>query len=190
MAGKLYVFDFDDNVAVTNATIRTQQGRISTAAYAMASPGSLSLREDAFVEFTRWRTCTLVPGPFFDTFVRALEEKAPVAVISARSHNQKEFRKLLRRTAKLGGQQLNCNVTGYCVNNGGIRKRYGKIMQTAGLKVKVLRDFLKRYPRSWSLGFSDDDPKNLRVMRKALRQECQSRRVCIYDARTKRKSVM
>ena len=190
MPRKLYAFDFDDNIAATDACIRTSQGRISTAAYAGARAGAHTLLADAFVEFTRWRACKLSRGPFFDTFLRALDEKAPVVVISARSLNQRDFRALLRRAAALATKRLNGKVQAFCVNNARTRTRFGAHLCTADLKAKILLHFLKRRPMSWSLGFSDDDPVNLKAMRKALRLVSARRRVCIYNARTQRKSVL
>jgi hypothetical protein len=190
MPGKLYAFDFDDNIAITDAQIRTTHGAYSTAAYATAAKASLVLRKDAFADFAKWRRCRIEPGPFFETFLRALDERAPVVVISARSHNQREFRALLKRVAALGGRRLNRNVRGFCVNNAGTRNLHGKTLSAAELKVRVLRRFLRGRPKSWSLGFSDDDPSYLRAMRRALRAESRTRRICIYDGRTRRKRVL
>lgn len=190
MPGKLYAFDFDDNIAVTDARIRTTGGALSTAAYATAIKGSFALQKDAFIDFAKWRRCRIKPGPFFDTFLRALDERAPVVVISARGHNQREFRALLKRAAALGRRRLNSNVSGFCVNNAGVRNLHGKTLSVSDLKVKVLRHFLKGRPRSWSLGFSDDDRSNLRAMRRALRGESEVRRICIYDGVTRRKQVL
>ena len=188
--GKIYAFDFDDNIAVTDARIRTTKGHINTAVYAKKRPPPHTLRRDAFVEFSRWQKCTLKPGPFHEKFLHALDERAPIAIISARNLNQKDFRKLVRRVAALGDRRLHGDVSCVCVNNIGVRRRFGLQLSAEELKAAVLKDFIRAYPSHWSLGFSDDDPRNLDTIRTALRSLSKTRRVCIYDGRNGKKQIL
>ena len=188
-AKRIYAFDFDDTIVHTDARIRTYHGPMSTAQYAVVPAAGAVLRADAFAEFAWWRRCSLRPARYFDVFMEALDARAPVLVISSRDHSQKDFRALLRRTAALGGRCLHANVYGMCVNHKRARERYGRDTSAPERKVRALKDMLTRFPRSWPVGFSDDDAKNLAAMRKGFRRgrRRRGRAITLFHARTGRR---
>ena len=122
---------------------------------------------------------------FFPAFMRALDDKAPIIIISSRGHNQRDFRSLLSKAAALGGRRLHAGVLGKCVNNPALRRRYPLDLRVPDLKVRVLQDFVQSLPATWQVGYSDDDASNLAAMRKALAGGMAlKRRVSLFDGIT------
>ena len=95
---KLYAFDLDDTLIVTDSHIRTTRGRLSTAEFAEQRE-TATLADDAFVEFSRIRTCHWTPAPCFRKFVQALCDNAPIAIITARGNDEEDVRALLVQVA-------------------------------------------------------------------------------------------
>lgn len=167
---KLYGFDLDDNVLATNACIRTQEGRLSTRDYA-EKRAHVALATDAFVEFAEVETCSIRAGPCLPVLAQALQEGSPVAIITARSNTEDELRRLLVRTTALGLPSLHSAVHLYCCNSEEFTERFRA--QAASLedrKCLALRDFLAHYPSAASLGYSDDDCRNLTTVSRLFRE--------------------
>lgn len=158
---KLYCFDFDDTVVSTDAKIRTSNGdSLTTAEYARKkSLVESALTAASFEEFANVDSCDIKAAPFLRTFARALLESSPVAIITARSNNARDFRRLVTRAAKLGGaDDLHDKVHLYCCNAndwsfGGRTPEERKCI--------AILDFFSRYPDASAVGFSDDDRDNL-----------------------------
>lgn len=162
---KLYCFDFDDNIVKTDCMIWTVDGPRSTSDLAKAD-SSLQLADKPFREFgpDNVNTCKIAPGPFLSTLRRALEDGSPIAIVSARSLNEEDFRKLLLRctTQLLGIDVLHDHVHLYCCN---CEEWALPGKEAPSRKCAAVAHFLLKYPKAVSIGFSDDDPKNLAAMR-------------------------
>jgi hypothetical protein len=170
--------------------VRTTRGFLTTKQYAQVNLATVRLRQDAFFEFQDIQ-CSLQPAPYFKKFIEALQQGSPVIVISARALEHSLFRKLVSRAAALGGERLSANVQVVCANSKQSLRRYGRLNKDVmARKVAILKDFIQRHPRGKSVGFSDDDPKNLRAVQQAFSPAPRKLKVCIYDARTKRKRVL
>jgi hypothetical protein len=164
---KLYCFDFDDNIVRTDSKVWTLDGPKTTAELAShhSGNGDLRLAEEAFREFSADHvdTCKITPGPFLSTLGRAIDEVSPIAIISARSMKEGDFRRLVARaTRELLGRELHDCVHIYCCNQNDWPFP-GK--GAAERKCAAVVHFLLQYPQAISIGFSDDDPKNLSAMR-------------------------
>lgn len=161
---RLYCFDFDDNIVRTNARVWTLDGPKTTAELARSS-GDLRLAEDPFREFgpEHVDACQILPGPFLSTLGRAIDEGSPIAVISARALKEDDFRRLVARAARqLLGRELHNQVRLYCCN----REDWSLPGEDAAArKCAAVAHFLSEHPGAVSIGFSDDDPKNLAAMR-------------------------
>ena len=169
-SSRLYGFDLDDNVLATSACIRTQEGRLSTRDYA-EKRAHVSLARDAFVEFAEVETCTMRAAPCLPVLARALEEGSPVAIITARSNTEDELRRLLERASGLGLPALHSAVHVYCCNSEEFAERFrAETASVEDRKCLALRDFLARYPSAASLGFSDDDWRNLATVSRLFRE--------------------
>lgn len=170
MASRLYGFDLDDNVVTTSACIRTALGRLSTRDYA-DQRAKVELAHDAFVEFSEVDTCTVQAAPCLPVLAKALEDGSPVAIITARSNTEAELRRLLERATPLGLPSLHGAVHVYCCNSEEFAERFKA--ETASVEERkciALRDFLSQYPSAASLGFSDDDSRNLQTVARLFRE--------------------
>lgn len=173
----LYCFDFDDTLVVSNCRVHTVEGPMSTREFATKKAPLAS--EDPFREFRDVETCSLSPGPFHATFIKALRERQPVAVITARDNPKKDFLRLLSRAAEMGGECLHDQVHVYCCNNMTEWDLPGET--PAERKCAAILDFVGRFPSAASVGFSDDDPRNFAAvgrlfeMLEKTRPECKWR---------------
>ena len=188
-ATKIYAFDFDDNIVTTNAKIRTKKGLVSTAEFAVRTFRDCDLEEDAFQDFRNWRECTLKKSTFFDVFIKALDERNPTLVLSARSLNQRDFRALLRRAAGLAKRRLHPEVYTIGANNSRMIKRFPS-KNSGERKGKILLDFIRQFPRHLPFGFSDDDPKNLKSVIKILRPISKKRKIYIFNSRNNSRRIL
>jgi hypothetical protein len=162
---KLYCFDFDDNIVHTDSKVWTLDGPKTTAELASHHHHPARLAEEAFREFSADHidTCKIAPGPFLNTLGRAIDEMSPIAIISARGMKESDFRRLVARsTRELLGRELHDFVHIYCCNRDDWSLP-GK--EAAARKCAAVVHFLLQYPQAISIGFSDDDPKNLIAMR-------------------------
>lgn len=154
----LYCFDFDDTLVVSDCRIHTVEGPMSTREFAANKAALVPGDADPFREFRDVETCSLSPGPFHATFIKALRERQPVAVITARDNPKKDFLRLLSRAAEMGGERLHDEVHVYCCNNVTEWDLPGET--PAERKCAAILDFVGRFPSAASVGFSDDDPHN------------------------------
>ena len=182
---KLYAFDLDDNVIYTNAKIRTcEMGRIDTRTYAKFRD-SVTLGVDAFKELLDVQTCELYDAPCLTAFCKALKKNSPVAIITARSNEEKDIRLLLSR--KISDTNLE-NVHIYCCNSLDFITRFNAEHEsTQERKSIALQHFLSLYPYATSLGFSDDDDRNLTQVHKLfvqLKKERPDVNFCLYQTST------
>ena len=156
---RLYCFDFDDTVATTGSRIWTTAGPKTTSEYALEKPPLHP--ERPFRELEDVDACELRPAPFLEVFGQALREQSPVAIITARANDPEDLRRLVLRAAQLVGSPLHDRVHIYCCNSpawslpGDTREER---------KCAAILDFVKSYPQAVSVGFSDDDPQNLRAV--------------------------
>lgn len=163
-ARRLYVFDFDDTIATTGHRIWTTAGPMSTSEYA-AKKEPLHPMEP-FREFDDVDGCDLKPAPYLGVFGKALSDGSPVAIVTARANDPEEFRRLVARAAAMTGAKLHEQVHIYCCNTptwalpGDSRE---------DRKCAAILDFVAKYPRAVSVGFSDDDPGNLQAVQKLFR---------------------
>ncbi len=169
---RLYCFDFDDNVARTDARIWTALGPVSTAAFALDK--SAPLADGAFREFEgpHLDACRLEPCEHLPALVEALRLGEPVAVVTARAHDPADFRRLLERAARLGGAELHERVHLYCC--GWSQWALGGETRGERKRAAVL-DFLAQYPDAVAFGFSDDDPDNVAAVRALFPELAQQR---------------
>jgi len=158
---RLYCFDFDDTIASTNCRIWTVTGPVSTEEYATMKKQPLC-RDSPFREFDDVDGCDVRPAPYLATFVEALVEGSPIAIITARDHDPKNFLRLVERAAKMRGAVLHDRVHLYCCNWPGWALP-GRTREER--KCAAILDFVGRYPGAVSVGFSDDDPENIRAVR-------------------------
>lgn len=185
---KLYCFDFDDTVCQTDSRVWTEDGPKTTAELASLSTlggEEVRLADRAFREFAAdyIDSCQIIPGPFLDTLGRAIDEGSPIAIVSARSMKEDDFRRLVGRAVQeLLGRELHEHVHLYCCN----REDWtlpGK--EAPARKCAAVAHFLLQYPQAASIGFSDDDPKNLAAMRglfAGLKVVCPDLHCRVYDA--------
>lgn len=152
---KLYCFDFDDTVATTGSRIWTVDGPMTTYEYAMKKP--LLCGENPFRELYDVDNCELMPAPFHACFIKALVDKSPVAIVTARNNDPVDFRRLATRAAVLGGTNLHEDVYIYCCNSP-CWSLPGETREER--KCAAILDFVERYPDAVSVGFSDDDMQN------------------------------
>lgn len=184
---KLYSFDFDDTVVVTNSRIWTTEGPKTTAELASLS-SHVKLDANPFREFgaDTIDTCTIAPGPYLHRLAEALNEKSPIAIISARSLTAVNFRRLLERaTLELLNKPLHDKMHFYSCNSPDWDLP-GSDDAAFSRKCAAVVHFTTLYPEATSIGFSDDDPKNLIAMRglfAGLQVMRPDLRYHIYDAR-------
>jgi hypothetical protein len=161
---KLYCFDFDDTLVYTDSYIRASDGSIlSTTRYAKDKPPLDPT--DPFGDFRNVETVRLMKGPCYSKFVRAVEEGSPISVVTARDNKTSQFMGLMRRVASLEeGLRLDESRVSLYLCNGddfvGLLPESCRMDLTAR-KALALRHFMSLHPDHRSLGFSDDDPKNL-----------------------------
>ena len=151
------MFDLDDTLVHTDCCIRTSAGRLTTRDYARLR-GTVDLSDDAFVEFSD-PSCDFSLGPYFGSFVAAIREGSPIAVITARAMRADDMRKLLDRVASRG----DCSLQGaklqvYCCNEADFPGE-GETLEER--KAWAVRNFVQQHPCAVSAGFSDDDATNL-----------------------------
>ena len=170
-ARRLYIFDLDDTVVHTSSKVHTDEGALSTWEYARRR-GRVSLRADAFREMAGVPT-TVRPGPYFQTFLEALDQRSPVAVVTARAAAKEDAAEIMRRVVVAGGRAPEAAdaVTTYCCNApdfpaGGTQEER---------KAWAVGAFVERHPDAVSVGFSDDDHGNLRAVRELFGRMAQER---------------
>ena len=182
MAMNLYAFDLDDTLVVTDSCIRTAQGRLSTADFAKQRE-TVTLADDAFVEFSRIRDCRWTPAPCFGRFIQALRENAPIAIVTARGNEEVDVRAFLEEAAASASAAIHPYVHIYCCNNPEFVQRTGTCTSIEARKQFALSHFLAQYPSAQSIEFSDDDLSNLAAIRDfftQLRHSKPALSCCLY----------
>jgi hypothetical protein len=170
---KLYCFDYDDTLASTDTKIWTLDGPLSTSEFARNLSAPLERNPFRDFEGSHVDDCVLSPAPYLEAFAQALKEGSPVAIITARAHDEESFRRLVLRTAKMAGaEEVHEKLHLYCCGSPswpfGGKNREDR-------KCAAILNFLSLYPSAESVGFSDDDPGNIDAV-SALFSELEVRR--------------
>jgi hypothetical protein len=174
-SGRLYTFDFDDNICSTVQCVRTRShGRVTTKDYATLR-AHVELSDDAFVEFSDALTCACPPyvkAPSWPKFVEAVHSRHPIAIITARANSSPALREYLRGITTREGLHLPSDVQIYCCGS----KEFGDAMNIpehapiGAKKAAALLDFLHKHPDFRSVGYSDDDVANIDSIKQLFQQ--------------------
>lgn len=163
---RLFAFDLDDNVVVTNQRILTStHGPLTTFEYqrlrdvcALAPDAFDGLGDESLLLEAQWRC-----GPSWPILLEALRLGEPVAIVTARANSPAAIRDFLNACLRAEGAPTLDGAHIYCCNNEAQCRELGiSLGRVETRKVEALQRFLAAYPACSAVGYSDDDARNLR----------------------------
>ena len=135
---------------------------------------SLVLSNAAFANLADIDGTAVYPGPAYLEFRRAVLERNPIAIVTARNHPPEELLRLLRKMTDDEGKAVWDDATLfwdqiyiYTCNSPSFEQRFKcQGCHITRKKSMAISEFLKVYPNATSRWYSDDDPENLEAVGK------------------------